>query len=74
VLVLAPAFILWGIFLLWAAWTDVGGFSSNWYEEYRGSKIGFWKVSGGDKGFRGWFILAGALFAIAGIAGLVWAL
>jgi hypothetical protein len=67
VLVLAPAFILWGIFLLWAAWTDVGGFSSNWYEE-------FWKVSGGDKGFRGWFILAGALFAIAGIAGLVWAL
>jgi hypothetical protein len=74
ILFIAPISILWGAFLLWAAWTDAGSFFSSWYEENKDSRIGFWAVSGSSGGFRGWHVVAGTCFVIGGVAGFVWAL
>jgi hypothetical protein len=74
VLVFAPLFILGGAFLVWAAWTDPGGWFTGYYEDKKDSRIGFWAVSRNSIDFRGWHWVLGVCFVIFGIVGLVLAL
>jgi hypothetical protein len=69
--VVATGGILGGTFLGWVALTDRYRVFSDWYEENKDSRIGFWAISGNAKQFRMWFVVLGVGCVAAGVAALV---
>jgi len=67
-MILGPIAVVTGLLLVFGAIKNPSGFFSNWYEDYRDSKLGFWAISRSANQFRFWHAVLGLGMTVAGVA------